>query len=273
MAQREQDGKVRLNKLLADHGVASRRKSDELIAAGQVTVDGAVVTELGTRVDPASQRIEVHGTVLQPARQQRQYFLLNKPRGVVCTNEPRELRTRAIDLVNARDAGRIYTVGRLDERTSGVLILTNDGEFANRVMHPRYTVPKTYKVKVQGRVSDDELQAAREGIWLSEGRTSGARILVKSRREHTSTLEVTITEGKNREIRRVFASVGHKVADLHRIRIGHLSDRGLKAGHWRRLTAKEVRELLELSAAGGAGEDPLAPRRPGGRVRRGRPRR
>jgi 23S rRNA pseudouridine2605 synthase len=267
------DGLVRLNKFIADHGVASRRKSDELIVGGQVTVDGEIVTELGTRIDPDTQRVEVHGIVLGQEGGRRRYYLLNKPRGVVCTNEPRELRPRAIDLIKDKAAGRIYTVGRLDERTSGVVILTNDGEFANRIMHPRYVVPKTYKVKVQGRITDQALRRAREGVWLAEGRTSGARILVKSRREMTSTLEVTITEGKNRELRRIFASVGHKVVDLQRIRIGPISDRGLKVGHWRPLASKEIRALLEASERGEAGEDPLAGGRPGARPRRGRRRR
>jgi 23S rRNA pseudouridine2605 synthase len=137
-------GTVRLNKYLADHGIASRRKCDELIAKGKVTVDGAICTELGTKIDPAAQEIDVDGVVLRPERTEPRYYLLHKPRGVVCTNERREARMRAIDLITDPSKGRIYTVGRLDEESTGLILLTNDGEFANRIAHPRYGVTKTY---------------------------------------------------------------------------------------------------------------------------------
>src|SRR5262245_2243658 len=149
---------VRLNKFLADHGVASRRASDELIASGKVTVDGESVTELGLKVDPERQRVEIDGYVLKPADARKRYYLLNKPRGVVCTNEARETRPRAVDLVTDPRKGRIYTIGRLDEDSEGLILLTNDGEFANRIMHPRYGVPKTYLVKVRGEIDDAALQ-------------------------------------------------------------------------------------------------------------------
>ena len=142
---------LRLNKYLAERGIASRRRCDELIVRGLVMVDDEVVTTLGTRIDPARAKVEVDGVVLRP-QTERRYYLLNKPVGVVCTNEVREARPRAIDLIDDPDRGRIYTVGRLDEESEGLILLTSDGEFAQRVAHPRYGVTKTYLVKLRGRV-------------------------------------------------------------------------------------------------------------------------
>jgi len=243
---------VRLNKYLADHGVASRRKCDELIAAGKVTVDEQVVTELGLKIDPANQRIEIDGVVLKPERTRLRYYLLHKPRGVVCTNERREARLRAIDLITDPDKGRIYTVGRLDEDSQGLILLTNDGEFANRVAHPRYGVKKTYSVKLRGRVEPDAIEKVRKGIWLAEGRTAPAFVKVLKRTSEWSLVTITLNEGKNREVRRVFAAVGYNVLQLRRTHIGTLSDRSLKEGRWRPLLREELRELLEQSREGAA---------------------
>ena len=235
---------VRLNKYLADHGIASRRKCDELIAAGQVTIDGDVTTQLGQTIDPTRHTVEIDGFVLKPQGLRRRYYLLNKPAGVVCTNEVRETRPRAVDLITDARKGRIYTVGRLDEESKGLILLTNDGEFANRIMHPRYGVEKTYLVRVAGKIDDDALAKIREGVHLAEGRTSGARVLVNKRLRDQSLLTLTLNEGMNREIRRSFAQVGYKVLDLKRTRIGPLSDRGIKIGRWRELTREEVEALL-----------------------------
>jgi 23S rRNA pseudouridine2605 synthase len=234
---------VRLNKFLAAQGVASRRKCDELIAGGRVSVDGKVVRELGVRVDPARHEIEVDGQVFRAHGVRLRYYLLNKPKGVVCTNEERESRPRAVDLITDPRKGRIFTVGRLDEESEGLILVTNDGEFAQRVMHPRYGVEKTYEVEVFGRIEDEALQKVREGVHLAEGRTGGARVLVKDRRSAASRLSVSIREGMNREIRRAFARIGHKVLSLRRVRIGPISDRGLKTGRWRELSTDEVRAL------------------------------
>lgn len=235
---------VRLNKYLADHGIASRRKCDELIVGGQVTIDGDVTTELGRKIDPTRHTVEIDGFILKPQGLRRRYYLLNKPSGVVCTNEPRETRPRAVDLITDARKGRIYTVGRLDEESKGLILLTNDGDFANRIMHPRYGVEKTYLVRVAGKIDDDALTKIREGVHLSEGRTAGARILVNKRLRDQSTLTLTLREGMNREIRRSFAHVGYKVIDLRRTRIGPLSERGIKIGRWRELTREEVAALL-----------------------------
>ncbi len=269
---------MRLNKFLADMGVASRRKCDELITKGKVTVDGLPVVELGTKIDPQTQSIECDGTVFKPERLLKRYYLLNKPRGVVCTNDVRESRTRAIDLVTDRKKGRIYTVGRLDEDSVGLILLTNDGDFANRIAHPRHGVPKTYLIKVKGKVGTQAIEKVRGGTWLSDGRTEGAHVRVRKRTTAFTILAVTLREGKNREVRRIFARVGHEVLTLRRTRIGDLSDAKLRFGEWRRLTQREVRDLAALSEQaeaadfarrGAARQEPpkRGPRRPDGSLR------
>ncbi|MBK7644562.1 MAG: rRNA pseudouridine synthase [Planctomycetes bacterium] len=260
VGEEESSPLVRLNKFLASQGVASRRKCDELIAEGRVFVDGKVVRELGQRVDPESQEVEVDGQVFKARGTRRRYYLLNKPKGVVCTNEEREMRPRAVDLITDPRKGRIFTVGRLDEESEGLILITNDGDFAQRVMHPRYGVEKTYEVDVVGRIEEDALAKVREGVHLAEGRTAGARVVVKDRRNDLSRLTVSIREGMNREIRRAFARIGHKVLHLRRVRIGPINARGLKPGRWRELAREEVRALLE------GGEAPArAGHRPGDR--------
>lgn len=255
---------VRLNKYLAERGVASRRRCDEMIAGGLVTVDGQIVTTLGTRIDPSRAKVEVDGVILRPGAERR-YYLLNKPRGVVCTNEVREARPRAIDLIDDPDRGRIYTVGRLDEESEGLILLTSDGEFAQRVAHPRYGVTKTYLVKLRGRVIGEEIERLRKGVHLAEGRTGGAQLRVIKRSNQWTQMEVTLSEGRNREIRRIFAAVGHKVQTLKRVAIGDLTDRRLKPGQWRPLLRAEVRALSAASDPQGAG---AADGRPRGAARR-----
>lgn len=242
---------VRLNKYLAERGIASRRRCDDLISGGLVMVDDDVVTTLGTRIDPARAKVEVDGVVLRP-QAERRYYLLNKPCGVVCTNEAREARPRAIDLIDDPDRGRIYTVGRLDEESEGLILLTSDGEFAQRVAHPRYGVTKTYLVKLRGRVEGEDIERLRRGVHLAEGRTGGARLRVIKRSSQWTQMEVTLSEGRNREIRRIFAAVGHKVQTLKRVAIGSLVDRRLKPGQWRPLLRAEVRALSADSDPGGA---------------------
>ena len=251
---------VRLNKYLADNGIASRRACDQLIAEGEVMVDGEIVTELGTKVDPTTQRVEVDGVVLRPEGERLRYYLLNKPTGVICTNDPREGRRRAVDLIADRKKGRIYTVGRLDEDSSGLVVLTNDGDLANLVGHPRYGVSKTYKVVVQGRIDEEALHAVRAGVRLSEGRADFERVTIKGRSERQSSLLVVLKQGRNRQIRRVFARVGYKVISLARVRIADLTDRGLKVGHWRPLTRDEV-NMLRGVARGEIEEGASRPRR------------
>ncbi len=251
---------VRLNRYLALNGIASRRHADFLIEKGEVMVDGDIVTELGLRIDPTQQRVEVDGIVLRPEGEQRRYYVLHKPPGVVCTSDPRENRPRAVDMISDRKKGRIYTVGRLDEDTTGLVILTNDGDFANRIAHPRYGIRKTYRVTVRGRVDGVRLQKLRDGVRCSDFRSSFERVHLVKRSERQTTLLVTLSEGRNREIRRTFARLDLPVTRLRRVEIGPLRERGLKVGHWRPLTREEVRELIDAGEAENL--PPRKPRRP-----------
>ena len=255
---------IRLNKFLAQNGIASRRGADVLIEKGQVSVDGVVVTELGRRIDPATARVDVGGVVLQPAGEAPRYYLLNKPAGVVCTNDPREARARAIDLITDKKKGRIYTIGRLDEDTEGLVILTNDGELANRVSHPRYGVKKVYWADVRGRIDEAAIERMQKGVRLAEGWGAFEAVEVVRRTALRSILRVTLAEGKNREVRRVFAALDLPVRNLRRIRIGPLEDRKLKLGQWRRLSSAEVGALLAATKppAGAASQAPAVRRRP-----------
>ncbi len=257
---------VRLNRYLALNGIASRRRADELITEGEVMVDDEIVTELGTKIDPTRQRVEIDGVILKPEGERKRYYLLNKPAGVVCTNDRRENRPRAIDLIGDRNKGRIYTIGRLDEDTVGLVLLTNDGDFAYRISHPRYGIKKTYMVTVHGRITEAEVTKLREGVRLSDFRSNFEKVWVKKRTEMRSTVMLVLQEGRNREIRRVFAKLGFPVRDLRRVEIGNLVERGLKVGHWRPLQRDEVAELLTLADEKNAGPVPKKVwRRPGAR--------
>jgi pseudouridine synthase len=240
----ESDGKVRLNKFLAAAGICSRRAADDLIAGGRVTVNRESVRELGLRIDPSADEVMVDGERVSEER--KVYVLFNKPTGVVCTNARHEQKPRVIDFLESV-RGRIYTVGRLDVDSEGLILLTNDGDFAQELAHPRFGVPKTYAVLVRGVVESDAVGKARGGVWLAEGRTGGAQIKVERRSRDRTYLKVTIREGKNREVRRVFAKLGHPVVSLKRVRIGQLTLHGLKAGQHRFLRPEEVQGLRALA--------------------------
>lgn len=230
----------RLNKILAHAGLGSRRRCDELIAQGRVSVDGAVVTDLGHKVDPSEADVRCDGERVRaetPA-----YYLLNKPRGVVCTSDAREGRLRAIDLLPG-EGRRVYTIGRLDADSHGLLVLTNDGELTQRLTHPRHEVPKLYRVWVRGSMSPEAVERVQRGVHLSEGKASLGRVRVCHRRREATELEVELRRGINRHIRRVLAKVGHPVSDLRRVAIGPIRDPELREGAWRRLRPDEVRSL------------------------------
>jgi 23S rRNA pseudouridine2605 synthase len=250
----EDEGRIRLNRFLAMSGVCSRRAADRMIESGRVTVNGATVTQLGQRIDPDADDVRFDGSRIRPEKPV--YVLFNKPKGVVCTNARYEQKTRVIDLLpDVR--GRIYTVGRLDKDSEGLLLLTNDGDFALRMTHPRFGVPKTYAVLARGRVGRETTSKARGGVWLAEGRTAGARIKIERAGPDRTYLKVEIREGRNREIRRVFARLGHPVISLKRVRIGGLTLHGLGEGRYRFLLPHEVKGLLAVasdSLAGSAGE-------------------
>lgn len=238
------DGKIRLNHFLAMAGVCSRRAADELIAAGRITVNGEMVRELGVRVDPQVDDVRFDETRVQPERST--YVLFNKPTGVVCTNARHEQKKRVIDFLPTVK-GRLFTVGRLDMDSEGLILLTNDGAFAQEMTHPRYGMPKIYSVMVRGRVEDAKLSKARSGVWLAEGPTAGMGVKIERLGKDRTYLKVTLREGKNREIRRVFAKLGYPVIELKRIRIGDLTLHGLKPGAWRFLQLDEVARLREIA--------------------------
>jgi 23S rRNA pseudouridine2605 synthase len=230
----------RLNKLLAHAGIGSRRHSEALINAGRVTVDGRVVHELGTRVDPSKQKVAVDG---QPIHLERHvYWLVNKPRGYLCTNFDPARRPLAIDLV-PQVTQRVYTVGRLDAASEGLLLLTNDGDLANQLMHPRFGVEKTYLVQVAGDPTPDDLRQLLKGVWLSEGHVKAKRVKREKKSGQSTWLRIVLNEGKNREIRRMLARLGHKVLRLRRIALGPVPLRGLPTGKARRLSGPEIESL------------------------------
>jgi len=233
----------RIQKLLARAGLGSRRACEEIITSGRVTVDGRVVAELGAKADLAAQDVRVDGQRVKP--EQPEYWILNKPKGVVCTNYDPAGRRRPIDLM-AHSKARLFPVGRLDADSMGLLLMTNDGEFANRLTHPRFEVPKTYVATVAGDLTRDAVHRLVRGIWLAEGRTRRAEVRLVKRSRSKSVVEVTIREGRNRQIRRMLAKLGHNVWDLVRTRIGKISLRGVSVGQSRRLTPEELEYLRGL---------------------------
>lgn len=252
----------RIQKILAAAGFGSRRACEELVLDGRVSVNGVIRRELPVVVDPARDRVAVDG---RPVRAQRMvYFLLNKPAGVFCTQHDPAGRKRAVDLlVGVRE--RVFPVGRLDAEAMGLLLLTNDGELAQRLTHPRFGIAKTYRAEVDGMPTAETLARVREGVWLSEGRSSPARIEIVHRQRNKCILEITLREGANREVRRVLARCGHRVRRLTRIRMGRLSIARLPLGAYRPLTPDEVRHLHRLAAESGNGAAPAAPARSRGR--------
>jgi 23S rRNA pseudouridine2605 synthase len=237
----------RLQKVLAAAGIASRRECEQLIREGRVEVDRQVVTELGTRVVADQQEIRVDGEPIH--RPKRLYYAVNKPPGVVCTNRDPAGRTRVVDLVVSDQ--RLFTVGRLDRASEGLIIVTNDGALADRLTHPRYGAEKTYLVRVAGHPTAAQLKTLREGIHLAEGLARVVSLRVKRRTKLSTDLEIVLNEGRNREIRRILARIGHKVLTLKRTSIGPLRLGKLPVGAARKLTAEEVRSLERCAGRSG----------------------
>ncbi len=238
-------GPQRLNRVLAAAGLGSRRDVEELILEGRVEVNGETITDLACRVDPKESTIEVDGTTLKKHRPV--YYILNKPSGVLSTNFDPSGRTRVIDLVPSKE--RIFPVGRLDSSSEGLMLLTNDGELAQRLAHPKYGVQKTYFVVVQGVITHEDLAKLRKGIYLADGvaRIDGAKI--RRQRKTCTEIEILLSEGKNREIRRILARVGHKVVVLRRLAIGPLRLGQLPVGQTRIVTSAEVEALYAATTA------------------------
>ena len=234
----------RLQKKIANLGYCSRRKAEELITKGLVEVNGEVVTKLGTTVKPGD-IITVEGNILDNSRS-FEYYLLNKPKGVVTTTNDEKGRTTVIDLIETN--ARIYPVGRLDYDTTGILILTNDGELANLLSSPSSNVDKTYIAKVEGEVTIPSIQALRKGVVIDGIKTKRAKVKLKSvdKKKKTSIVELTIHEGKNHQVKKMFEILGYKVTKLRRERYANLNLKGLMPGEYRPLSIKEVKVLYSL---------------------------
>lgn len=273
--------KERIQKVLGNAGVASRRKVEELVLQGRVCVNGKALRELPILIDPEVDKITVDdepirlgarrrsgpsrtsgrsrsgGTAHGPVAGDRLYYLLNKPRGVHTTNVAQGVQTLAIDLLPPDLPGRLYPVGRLDAESKGLLLLTNDGELTYRLTHPRYGVPRTYRATVDGAVSPPELQELERGVWLSDPhggkgfKTARCQIEIVKRLPERSILDITLREGRNAQIRRMLAKLGHKVRDITRIRLGPLTLEGLKPGQSRPLTPREIRALRAVKSEKG----------------------
>jgi pseudouridine synthase len=237
----------RLQKLIAAVGIASRRHAEELIAAGRVTVNGKVVTELGSKADPETDHIKVNGKLINPQLKSRgnTYVLLNKPRGYLSSVSDPEGRPLVVELLPAT-LGRLHPVGRLDFNTEGLLLLTNDGALTNFVTSARNRVDKIYEVKVKGVPAEAAIDRLRRGVTLEDGtRTAPAKIKLLHETDTNAWFEVLLHQGKNQQIRRMFDFVGHSVLKLKRVRIGFLRDDNLKPGAWRLLADSEVRRLMK----------------------------
>jgi 23S rRNA pseudouridine2605 synthase len=234
----------RLQKILASAGLGSRRQCEELITAGRVEVNRRVVRELGARADPETQEIRVDGQALPKTR--HVYYAVNKPVGVVSTNRDPSGRPRVIDLIPSGHT-RLFTIGRLDLSSEGLILVTNDGDLANRLTHPRYGVPKTYRVQVAGRPTPETLRKLQRGVHLAEGVARADRVKVKSHHKESTTLEIVLREGRNREIRRILARLGHKVLHLTRTAVGPVRLEHLPPGRWRQLTHNEIHALRDSS--------------------------
>jgi len=235
----------RLQKLIAAAGIASRRHAEEMIVAGEVTINGHVIRELGTRADPDHDHIKVRGRLINPLLERRGkvYVLLNKPRGYLTSLADPENRPLVADLVPSA-LGRLHPVGRLDFNTEGLLILTNDGELTNFITSARKQVAKVYEVKVKGHPTEEAIERLRRGVTLDDGvRTAPAEITRTGETETNTWFKVVLYEGRNQQIRRMFDLIGHSVLKLRRVRIGHLRDEHLAPGKWRLLTPAEVAQF------------------------------
>ena len=231
----------RLQKLIARAGITSRRNAEKLISDGKVTVDGKVITELGAKFDAQKNKIRVDGKLLK-FDAEKIYILLNKPRGYVCTAKDERGRNTVLDLINISE--RVFPVGRLDLNSEGLLLLTNDGELSNALIHPKFKIDKTYRAKISGELTEEKLDKLRAGIELEDGLTAPAEIFLLEE----NLVEITIHEGRNRQIRRMFAAIGCEVKRLKRIKFADLTLEGVAVGKFRRLTSSEIKNLKKSSS-------------------------
>lgn len=237
----------RLQKLISMAGIASRRAAERMIAEGRVTVDGTAVTELGTRWDPSLHVICVDGKKLR-SPEQKVYLLLNKPRGYLSTAKDDRGRNTVLDLLTGISE-RVYPVGRLDYQTEGLLLITNDGNLMHGLLHPRFEVEKSYVAHVSGRLNDEDVEHLRTGILLEDGMTAPAKVALLQQKGWNAKLELTIHEGRNRQVRRMLAAVGCDVKKLERTRFAGLTLQGVSRGGYRKLTESEVAHLYRLAGS------------------------
>lgn len=265
-----QDGTqgVRLQKVLAKAGLASRREAEKLIENGHVRVNGMVVHELPVWITPGVDEVKFDNQRIDAQRAVRKkYFILYKPRNVICTNHDPEGRRTVFDYIPTND--QLHCVGRLDGESNGLVLLTNDGNLTNQLTHPKYGIEKTYRVTIKGRISDEEIQKLQKGLWLADKsgeafKVQATRISVISRQADKSSLEIILREGKNREIRRMLARQGYMVKKLQRIAIGPLKLKGIKSGNFRELSSKEVMALRDACRSATKSTRVRGPRKPKG---------
>lgn len=236
---------VRLQKFLAEAGIASRRKCEELISQGKVKVNGQVITEHGTKINPDRDKVEYNGKLVEKQDDKHTYILLNKPIDYVTTVKDQFNRNTVLDLVKVNK--RLVPVGRLDMYTSGALILTDDGDFVYKITHPKHEITKTYTVTLRGIVTKQEVEQLEKGVDIGDCVTKPAKvkILKTDTEQNKSRLEITIHEGKNRQVRRMCEAIGRHVLALHRSKIGNIGVKDLKIGTWRYLKQSEVDELVK----------------------------
>lgn len=238
---------MRLQKFLSSAGIASRRKCEELILEGKIKVNGQVVCELGTKIDPLKDEVKYNDKKVELVKEEHTYILLNKPIGYVTTANDQFGRDTVLDLLKKVNR-RVVPVGRLDMFTSGALILTDDGDFIYKVTHPKHEITKTYTVTVRGIVEESEVQKLREGVIIDNDYTTkpaDARIIKIDREKNQSRMEIRIHEGKNRQVRKMCEAIGRKVLALHRTKIGEVGVKDLKIGTWRYLTPNEIKSILK----------------------------
>ena len=234
---------VRLQKFLAEHGIASRRKAEELILQGKVMVNGKIVSELGTKVNPDTDKVEYNGKIINNSAEKKIYILLNKPLDVVTTAKDQFGRKTVLDIISKKVKERVVPVGRLDMYTTGAIILTNDGDFVYKVTHPKHEITKTYTVTVRGIVTDEDVKKLKEGVVIDGDYTTKpafAKIMKVDDEKNISRIKIEIHEGKNRQVRKMCEAINKKVLALHRSKIGKIDVKDLKLGQWKYLSLKEI---------------------------------
>ena len=227
----------RLQKYMARCGIASRRKAEEIILQGHVKVNGIIVKELGSKVDPEKDEITVYGKIIYE-KEEHIYIKLYKPEGYITTVKDQFNRKTVLDLINIKE--RIYPIGRLDYDTSGLLLLTDDGDLANKLMHPKYRIFKTYEVELKGSIKKESINILRKGVLIDGYKTAPAKVKLLKQTQNNTSVQISIHEGKNRQVRKMFEAVGNKVIKLKRISFGNIGLGQLKPGQWKYLTVDEV---------------------------------